>query len=154
MRLTVVSNPAASSSIAVAVSSSSVSLPSALVGVHERREDVVAGVGAQVREVALHPPLQRAQPPLGAAELAVSESPASSERAASAPQARNWRLIATGAPSISAMTVAGSRLAYSVIRSASRRPSSPVSSSSAISSVRLRSAATARAVNARETSLR
>ncbi len=108
------------------------------------------------RRCAKWPSIHRcnARSPRSERRNSLSESPASSERAASAPQARNWRLIATGAPSISAMTVAGSRLAYSVIRSTSRRPSRPVSSSSAISSVRLRSAATARAVNARETSLR
>ena len=153
MRFTVVSKPAASRSIAVAVNSSWVSLPSAVCAWTSVEKMLSPGLS---RTCAKCPSIQRckARRPRSDRRKSRKDRPASSERAASAPHARNWRLIATGAPSISAITVAGSRLAYSAIRSTSPRAARPLSSSSAIPSVRLRSDATALAVNARETSLR
>lgn len=63
--------------------------------------------------------------------------------------------MSSGAPSISAITVAGSRLAYSSTTSTNGPFAAIASSSSvAISSVRVRSPATAFALNARLTSLR
>ena len=111
MRLTVVSKPAASTSSAVETSSCS-ERPAPSSSTRPTRLDRRSSPGSRrSRRRCSRIQSLRAARFCSIAACALRVSPMSSEVAAPSPHARNWSRIEVGTPSISLITVTGSRLA-------------------------------------------